>query len=443
MPFVFGFAPVLYLFLGSQIYFLWRAARWGARLIHGRLARGAAGIAFLAAYAGFFAAGVSREQHVPNPIHMNPADALLLAPFLWWIFSSTVAFLVVTILWLMRELGRAAKWATRSMRPRPSLETSGDRSNRRQFLESAGTAAVAAPFIAGAYGLLYGRLNLETTHQQIHLSRLPKVFDGFRIVQLSDVHIGPFMGEDEIRKYVRIANSLKPDLVALTGDYVIFDPSVCSAVVNALSGLRAPYGVFGCLGNHDAWTESEDELTDLFHRAGFRMLRQQNVPIQASGESFNLIGIDFASSRGMSAGTGHMSSRRLEGMERLLAPHTANVLLSHNPETFPRAAQMGIDFSLAGHTHGGQLALEFISPELAPSRLMTRFVAGWFQKPGGQLYVNRGIGTIAAPMRIGAPPEITVYQLVSGSPQVSASTPGFANLAADAGAHNLFRPLVS
>jgi hypothetical protein len=100
----------------------------------------------------------------------------------------------------------------------------------------------------------------------------------------------------------------------------------------------------------------------------------------------------------------------LEGVESLVAPDTANILMSHNPDTFDRAAELGIDLSLAGHTHGGQVALEFVSPEIAPSRLVTPYVAGWFQKPGGQLYVNRGIGTIGVPMRIGAPPEITVYE---------------------------------
>jgi hypothetical protein len=98
----------------------------------------------------------------------------------------------------------------------------------------------------------------------------------------------------------------------------------------------------------------------------------------------------------------------------LLARDRVNILLSHNPDTFDRAAELGVDLSMAGHTHGGQAALEFISPELAPSRLVTPYVAGWFRKPGGQLYVNRGIGTIGVPIRIGAPPEITIYQLTRG-----------------------------
>ena len=155
-------------------------------------------------------------------------------------------------------------------------------------------------------------------------------------------------------------------------------------------------------------------MSALFSECGIRILRQENAPIRAGRDSFNLMGIDFANSRGMSVGGGHMASQRLEGIERLMAPDTANILLSHNPETFHRAAELGIDLSLAGHTHGGQLALEFISPELAPTRIVTPYVAGLFERPGGQLYVNRGIGTIAAPMRVGAPPEITVFELVRG-----------------------------
>ena len=139
-------------------------------------------------------------------------------------------------------------------------------------------------------------------------------------------------------------------------------------------------------------------------------MRGESVPVTSHGESFNLIGVDFQSERrfGPSPPVPHL----LGNIEGLISRDQVNILLSHNPDTFDRAAGMGIDLSMAGHTHGGQAALEFISPELAPSRLVTPYVAGLFQKPGGQLYVNRGIGTIFVPIRIGAPPEITVYKLV-------------------------------
>ncbi len=415
MPFVFGFAPVLFLFLGSQIYFAFRGLRWVGASFPSRAARIGIAVAGFAVYFLYFALYIRGVAGRREPTHMTPWDALVAAPFLWWIFSSTIAFAVVVLLWIGKAVFRAARGWVSALRPAPSPRPASPGPSRRQILEHAATAAVAAPFVAGAYGLLYGRLNLETSHRRIQLARLPDAFHGFRIAQLSDIHIGPFMSEDEIRKYVRIANSLKPDLIVLTGDFLTFDPSPKEAVVAALSGLRAPYGVYGCLGNHDAWARSEDALTELFGQAGIRILRQEHVAIRNAGERWNLIGIDYANSRHMSAGVGHMNSQTLEGMEALMEKDAVNILLSHNPETFDRAAELGIDLSLAGHTHGGQLALEFINPEIAPSRIVTPYVSGWFQKPGGQLYVNRGIGTIAAPMRVGAPPELTVFELARGA----------------------------
>jgi len=257
-------------------------------------------------------------------------------------------------------------------------------------------------------------MNLETTEKHICLARLPKAFDGFRIAQLSDIHIGPFMPEQEIRKYVAIANALKPDMTVLTGDFVTWVGDPQEAVVSALSGLRAPFGVFGCLGNHDAWAKVEDSITALFREIGFRILRQEAVDIAIHGEAFHLMGIDFQSLRRFGPGGTRVVRRFLDGVEGLRSPDLVNILLSHNPDTFDRAAELGIELSLAGHTHGGQVALEFISPEIAPSRLVTPYVSGWFEKPGGQLYVNRGIGTIGVPIRIGAPPEITLFELTRG-----------------------------
>jgi predicted MPP superfamily phosphohydrolase len=160
------------------------------------------------------------------------------------------------------------------------------------------------------------------------------------------------------------------------------------------------------------WTKVEDSITALFQQAGVRMLRGANVPIETHGESFNLIGVDFQSPRGF--GPSAAVRDLLGNIAGKVDRHRVNILLSHNPDTFDRAAELGIDLSFAGHTHGGQVALEFINPRIAPSRLVTPYVAGLFQKPGGQLYVNRGIGTIFVPIRLGAPPEMTVYKLSRG-----------------------------
>jgi uncharacterized protein len=129
-------------------------------------------------------------------------------------------------------------------------------------------------------------------------------------------------------------------------------------VVQALSALRAPFGVFGCLGNHEIYAETEDSITRLFAAEGIRILRQERTPIQSHGEMLNLIGIDYQSVPFSREHAGHVVERYLAGSEELVMPDMVNILLSHNPNTFDRAAQLGIDLTLAGHTHGGQLSLD-------------------------------------------------------------------------------------
>ena len=395
---------VLAILLVSQVYWAVRGLKLARRRIRSRGPRLAVCGAVLAFYLLAFAYYTGRIGGRSTPVTLTLPDALLSAPLAWWIASSLVAFLVVLLMAVPKGIA-AAVYKLRSRFSGGAAESPG----RRQFLARTAAIATGAPFVAGAYGLLYGRLNLQTTSPRIHLPGLPPAFHGFRICQLSDIHIGPFMPAGEIRKYAAIANELKPDLIVLTGDFVTFDPGTQFAVAEALAGLRAPFGVFGCLGNHDAWAGVEDSIAELFRRVGFRILRGEAVAIRSHGEELNLIGVDFQSRRrfGPSAPVEHP----LRNIEPLVARDRVNILLSHNPDTFDRAAALGIDLSLAGHTHGGQAALEFISPEIAPSRLVTPYVAGWFARPGGQLYVNRGIGTIGVPIRLGAPPEITVYQL--------------------------------
>ncbi len=218
------------------------------------------------------------------------------------------------------------------------------------------------------------------------------------------------MPADRIRRYATIVNQLKPDLVALTGDYIAWDPETQIDVVQALAGLQAPCGVFGCLGNHDYDTGIEASITHLFAGEGIRILRQERAPIQDRGERLNLIGIDYESLLS-SDHPGHRVGRYLAGCEKLVAPDMVNILLSHNPNVFDRAAELGIDLTLAGHTHGGQLSLEFIHRGLNLSALVMPYTRGLYQKSGGQLYVSRGIGTTGFPIRVGARPEITLLEL--------------------------------
>jgi len=273
------FGTILLIFAASQVYWAWRGYRFAAARIRSRAVLWLVCGAVLAAYLVLYEFNMGDWRDRATPVQLTIHDAFLSAPFLCWAASSLFAFFVAVLF----AIPQGIAWLWRKFE-KPMVPA------RREFLGRTAAVAAAAPFVAGAYGLLYGRLNLEVTHPTVRIPRLPRAFDGFRICQLSDIHIGPFMPESEIRKYAAIANAEKADLVALTGDFVTFDAHTQGPVVEALRGLRAPFGVFGCLGNHDAWAGVEDSITELFRQIGVRILRGESVAIRAGAEWFNLLG---------------------------------------------------------------------------------------------------------------------------------------------------------
>ena len=413
---------VLVMFIASQLFWIRRVVDVDERFLPGKPSR-----ALLGAIAGaiclmlFVYNLATWNSEAWNSAHASTAltlrSVLLEAPFWWWFVGSFAGFFLVLIFWALDRAAGAAEWLYRKAHDaassRAALKTEElapvpTSPSRRQFLERAAVLVSASPFVAAGYGLLHERLDVEVTRQRIRLPRLPKAFDGFRIAQLSDFHISPFMTAEQIRRFAEITNDLKPDLVTLTGDFLTWDAGAQVEVVQALAPLRAPYGVFGCLGNHEVYTRTQDSITRLLGTAGIRILRHTTTSIQSHGESLNLIGVDF---QGCHECPTFPPQDYLRGVESLVLPDMVNILLSHNPESFDRAAQLGIDLSLAGHTHGGQLALESVHRGINLSGLSYTYTRGWYEKPGGQLYVNRGIGTIGFPIRFGAPPEITVFEL--------------------------------
>ncbi len=243
----------------------------------------------------------------------------------------------------------------------------------------------------------------EVKRIEVPLRTWPRGLDGFRIVQISDIHIGPILGRRFSQELVARVNALSPDLVAVTGDLVDGPVEKLRTEVEPFSDLRARHGVFFVTGNHDFYSGAEDWVARV-RELGMRVLRNKNVVLSQGADRFALVGVDDHRADMMSGSGGEDLDAALEGIDSALP----RILLAHDPSTFKRACQMDVDLQLSGHTHGGQ-----IWPFRWFVRLAIPFVDGLYQRGDAKLYVSRGTGFWGPPMRLGAPAEITEITLRS------------------------------
>src|SRR5215472_15300727 len=298
--------------------------------------------------------------------------------------------------------------------------------SRRTFFRTASVVAGAAPFLGVMYGFADERLRYQLHRVEIPMDNLPSKMDGMSIVQISDIHLSAYMTRESVRRAVDMANDVGADLAVVTGDLITGMHDSLFDAVEEVRQLRAPLGVYGCNGNHEIYARAEDLAERLYQQAGMKLLRRESAVVSYKGAQLNLIGVDYQRERT----PGGRKQPMLVGVEPLVRRDMPNILLSHNPNTFNRAAEMGIELSLAGHTHGGQVQMEILDVSISPARFITDYVAGLYHRPLlmpdvpkrlgetiklmpnapkglSALYVNRGLGTVGAPVRLGAPPEIT------------------------------------
>jgi uncharacterized protein len=395
------------LLVAPQVY--WLGAVWSFGERTRRIVRWLIQLFVMAAVLAMVAVLYDRisTKFLPDAVSYRIAPIVQL-----WIFSSTCAFFLTKALhcltWCSMRLAK--------LTGKPAQDAAHD-TTRRSVLRNAASIVGGAPFVIAVYGYTYERLQFAVESVDVPVANLPTALDGLRIVQLSDIHVGDFMPLHEIHRAVAMANDLEPHLAVITGDFLTGSGDPLAGCIRELSRLRTPLGTWGCNGNHEIYAGAEDEVEALFAVNGMRLLRSSAAQIQWNGAALNLIGIDYQRNI-------HMPDRSmpsLNGAEPLVRRDAPNILLSHNPNTFASAAATGVELTLAGHTHGGQVNVEILHSALNPARFVTSFTAGLYRLPMGKggpqyacLYVNRGLGTLGFPARIGSRPEITLLTLRSG-----------------------------
>jgi predicted MPP superfamily phosphohydrolase len=313
-----------------------------------------------------------------------------------WFRGSSMVWAMISVLWM----GAWLVWLGIAAIARPARSTPHSQA-RRGFLKAAGVALFAAPVVVTGYGVFVQRLRIRMREQTIAIPGLAESLDGLRIVQLTDIHLGPFLSEQELARAVAMANETNAHIALVTGDMISFHRDPLDVCLKHLAGLRAEAGIFGCLGNHEVYANAEDYATEQGARLGIRYLRSEAVQLKFGGAVMNMAGVDYQQLR----------KPYLKGAEKMIEPGVFNVLLSHNPDVFPVAARQGYDLTVAGHTHGGQVRVEILREDLNIARFFTRYVDGLYREGGRSVFVSRGIGTIGLPVRLGAPPEVALLRL--------------------------------
>jgi predicted MPP superfamily phosphohydrolase len=313
---------------------------------------------------------------------------LLYFPVQWWTWLECAS--VVETMWLIGLSLALLVW-----RRAPQFDPA-----RRKLLQAAGAGLFIAPVAATAFGIV-GRNQFRVSEVSVPIPNLPKDLDGLRIVQITDIHLSPFLSEREFAAAIDMANETRANIALVTGDLTTRPGDPLDACLRQLARLRAEAGVLGCLGNHEIYTRAENYVTEQGRRIGIEFLRHQSKQLRFGNAAINFAGVDYQ----------RMHSQYLKGTERLLVPGAVNVMLSHNPDVFPVAAAQGYDLTIAGHTHGGQVDVEILHQHVNVARYFTPFVQGLYRREKSSVYVSNGLGTIGVPVRLGAPPEVSVLRL--------------------------------
>ncbi len=340
---------------------------------------------------------------------------LVVYPAGMWFGSVLLGFIVV----VMKDLGRLIVASTRRVvevlrrlvatdSTTPAMAVQPADPNRRLFFKVAGTTTIgmiAATPVAASFATAR---DYQIRRIPLFFPNLPSELDGFTLAQISDLHSGIYMSRSDMQNIFEITNGLDPQLTVITGDLVDTNDSEIPPLHEALKMLKADRGVVAVLGNHDHFATG-DRVAAAVRESGVRVLRNAHEVLQVDGARLSLVGVDDPSPRRNFANI----PAAMDGLD----PESFKVMLVHQPRLWPEAKSVGIDLTLVGHTHGGQIGIEMLGMQLYPVRWAYDHPMGHYIEDGKQLYVNVGVGMVGAPIRL-VRPEIALFELRRGEPRL-------------------------
>ncbi|MBL4586016.1 MAG: metallophosphoesterase [Flavobacteriales bacterium] len=295
---------------------------------------------------------------------------------------------------------------------------------RRTFMNTLALSVGGIMLGSVLWGTTKGKFGWRILTNKLSFNNLPKAFDGLRIVQISDLHLGSFNENFEpLEEAVQMVNDLNPDYIVFTGDLVNEKPDEAEPWINVFRKLKAKEGKYAILGNHDyGWgrlTEEDKDrnskgVAEIIRKMDFKMLMNEHDILEKDGEKIGLVGVEnWGWSEENWFPTVGDYKKSVEGMEDV----PFKILLSHDPTHWDHRIleKENVDLTLAGHTHGGQMGISIPGLfEISAAKLFYKRYAGLYTQNNQHLYVNRGMGFLIFPGRVGMPPEITLHELNRG-----------------------------
>lgn len=323
------------------------------------------------------------------------------------------------------DIIRLFRWITSFFLP-PTLnvtETVAETSNsitRLKFLNYVALGMAALPFASFIYGMVKGAFDYKVHKVKVVLPDLPSSFNGLKIVQISDIHSGSFVSTSPLEAAVKLVNEQKPDLIFFTGDLVNNKADEIEPFVETLSKMSAPMGIYSTLGNHDygdyyKWGSREAKMNNMedlkkSHAAmGWKLLMNEHIALERGDDKIAVLGVENWG--------GNLNFPKYGDLEKAYAgteKYPVKLLLSHDPSHWNKQVlenYKDINITFSGHTHGFQFGIEIPGFKWSPSQYVYKEWAGLYTKGDQHIYVNRGLGFLGYPGRVGISPEITVMEL--------------------------------